>query len=221
MMTMLVHLADVLLIKFNLTAAEDTILKATYWANVCGMWEVFKWRISLSIGMLMQLGGRLEEALEWYSICTSHSDGYHQDPEGYDAKTLAIINTAMIHCGERYRDLQKVSNLQSEAKARNTAYPSTNVLCALHILDSRIAEGVLPVRQHLKEALKLSSALMNTQTRSLTLLLMGDSYMHPHDQQAEKMLLSGYTHAVKTNNQIVAAAAGTSLKGLVDKMPRL
>ncbi|KAG0220594.1 hypothetical protein BGX31_010819 [Mortierella sp. GBA43] len=146
MMTMLVHLADVLLIKFNLTAAEDTILKATYWANVCGMWEVFKWRISLSIGMLMQLGGRLEEALEWYSICTSHSDGYHQDPEGYDAKTLAIINTAMIHCGERYRDLQKVSNLQSEAKARNTAYPSTNVLCALHILDSRIAEGVLPVR---------------------------------------------------------------------------
>jgi hypothetical protein len=55
---------------------------------------------------------------------------------------------------------------------------------------------------------------MNTQMRSLTLLLLGDSYMHPHDEQAEKMLMAGYVHAVKTSNQIVAAAAGSCLKGL-------
>lgn len=74
-------------------------------------------------------------------------------------------------------------------------------------------DGIWHYRQHLQEALKLSSALLNTQTRSLTLLLLGDSYMHPHDQQAEKMLMAGYVHAVKTSNQIVAAAAGSCLKG--------
>ncbi|KAG0006766.1 hypothetical protein BGZ65_004071 [Modicella reniformis] len=214
MMAMLFHLADVFMIKYSLAAAEDTILKATYWSKVCGMWEAFKWRISLSIGMLMQLGGRLEEALEWYGICISHSKSVHQDLEGYEAKTLAIINTAMIYCGQRFLDLQKVRELQLEARARHGFNPSTNVLVALHILDSRVKEGLIPVRQHLQEALKLSSALLNTQTRSLTLLLLGDSYMHPHDQQAEKMLSAGYVHAVKTSNQIVAAAAGSCLKDL-------
>ncbi|KAK3825157.1 MAG: cohesin loading factor [Benniella sp.] len=214
MMTMLLHLTDVFLIKYNLVAAEDTILKATYWSKVCGTWEAAKWRISLSIGMLMQLSGRLEEALEWYNICNCHSEENHRDPEGYEAKTLAIINMALIHCGDRLQDLEKVSKLQLEARARHATCPSTNVLCALHILDSRVKEGLIPVRQHLQEALRLSSALMNTQMRSLTLLLLGDSYMHPHDEQAEKMLMAGYVHAVKTSNQIVAAAAGSCLKEL-------
>ncbi|KAF9113944.1 hypothetical protein BGX27_000475 [Mortierella sp. AM989] len=214
MMSMLLHLADVLLLKFDLVSAEETILKATYWSKVCGMWDVFKWRISLSIGMTMQLGGRLEEALEWYGICLSHSEGNHKDPEGYEAKTLAIINTALVHCGERFFNLQKVKELQLEAKARHTSSMSTNLLCALHILDSWTKEGVIPARQHLQEALKLSSTLVNTQLRSLTLLLLGNVYLQTHDEQAEKMLIAGFMHAVKTGNQVIAAATGSCLKDL-------
>ncbi|KFH73627.1 hypothetical protein MVEG_00842 [Podila verticillata NRRL 6337] len=50
--------------------------------------------------------------------------------------------------------------------------------------------------------------------RSLTLLLLGNVYLQTHDDQAEKMLVTGYLHALKTKNQIVAAAAGSSLKDL-------
>ncbi|KAI8597413.1 cohesin loading factor [Dissophora ornata] len=213
MMTMLVHLSDVFLLKYDLASAEETILKATYWSQVCGMWEVFKWRISLSIGMTMHLGGQLDEALDWYGICLSHTQGSHQDPEGYEAKTLAIINTALIHCGERFYDLQKVKDLQMEARARHESNMSANIRCALHILDSWTKEALIPARQHLQEALKLSSALMNTQLRSLTLLLLGNVYLQTHDEQAEKMLMTGFVHAEKTGNQIVAAAAGSCLKG--------
>lgn len=78
------------------------------------MWQVSKWRISLSIGMLMQLGGRLEEALEWYGICMRHSESSHQDSEGYEAKTLAIINTALIYCGEGSQDLEKACLFDSD-----------------------------------------------------------------------------------------------------------
>lgn len=68
-------------------------------------------------------------------------------------------------------------------------------------------------RQHLLESLRLSAALQNTQMRSLTLLLLGNVYLQTHDDQAEKMLVTGYLHALKTKNQTVAAAAGSSLKG--------
>ncbi|KAF8935844.1 hypothetical protein BGZ58_004765 [Dissophora ornata] len=146
--------------------------------------------------MTMHLGGQLDEALDWYGICLSHTQGSHQDPEGYEAKTLAIINTALIHCGERFYDLQKVKDLQMEARARHESNMSANI------------------RQHLQEALKLSSALMNTQLRSLTLLLLGNVYLQTHDEQAEKMLMTGFVHAEKTGNQIVAAAAGSCLKDL-------
>ncbi|KAI1308409.1 hypothetical protein EDD11_004299 [Mortierella claussenii] len=214
MMSMLLHLSDIFLLKFDLVAAEETILKATYWSKVCGQWEVFKWRISLSIGMMMQLGGRLEQALEWYGICQSHTEEMHVDPEGYEAKTLAIINTAIIYCGENYSDLKRAKELQLEARGRHVSSLSTNMLCALHILDSCTKEGVVPVRQHLQEALRLSSALFNTQLRSLTLLLLGNVYLQTHDEQAEKMLMASFHHASKTGNQVLAAAAGSCLKDL-------
>ncbi|KAF9961217.1 hypothetical protein BGZ70_008344 [Mortierella alpina] len=113
MMSMLLHLADVFLLKLELISVEETLLKATYWSKVCGMWDVFKWRISLSIGMTMHLAGRLEKALDWYGLCLNHSERAQQDQEGFDAKTLAIINTALIYCGERYYDLGKVGDLAS------------------------------------------------------------------------------------------------------------
>jgi len=68
-------------------------------------------------------------------------------------------------------------------------------------------------RQHLQEALKLSSTLLNTQLRSLTLLLLGNVYVRIHDAKAEKMLLTGFSHARKTSNHVVAAAAASCLKG--------
>ncbi|KAF9194495.1 hypothetical protein BGZ50_006220 [Haplosporangium sp. Z 11] len=199
MMTMLLHLSDVYLIKFDLVSAEEALLKATYWSKVCGVWETFKERIALSVGMTMHLGGRIDEALEWYGICMGHVKGSRQDPEGYGAKSLAIINTAFIYCGERYFDLQRTKELLAEAKARHAAAPSVNMVCALHILDSWTKEGLIPARQHLQEALKISSALLNTQMRSLTLLLLGNVYLQTHDEQAEKMLRAGYTEASKTN----------------------
>ncbi|KAF9917690.1 Bud site selection protein 6 [Lobosporangium transversale] len=214
MMSMLMHLSDVFLLKFDLASAEETILKAVYWSKMCGLWETSKWRLALSIAMIMQLGGRLKEALDWYGICLKHSEGMHKDPEGYEAKTLAIVNCALIYCGDRYLDLEKAKELQLEARARHSTNASSNLLCAFHILDSWIAEGLIPARQHLQEALKLSSALLNTQMRSLTLLLLGNVYLQTHDEQAEKMLMAGYIHAVKTSNQIIAAAAGSSLKDL-------
>ncbi|KAG9325063.1 hypothetical protein KVV02_008535 [Mortierella alpina] len=213
MMSMLLHLADVFLLKLELISVEETLLKATYWSKVCGMWDVFKWRISLSIGMTMHLAGRLEEALDWYGLCLNHSERAHQDQEGFDAKSLAIINTALIYCGERYHDLSKAKELQLEARARHASAPSTNILCALHILDSWTKEGLIPARQHLQEALKLSGTLLNTQLRSLTLLLLGNVYLQTHDEKAEKMLLTGFTHACKTSNHVVAIAAGSCLKG--------
>ena len=59
--------------------------------------------------MIMQLGGRLDEAMDWYNICLSHSENPHQDPEGYEAKTLALISTGFIFSGERYYNQQRVS----------------------------------------------------------------------------------------------------------------
>ncbi|KAG0213521.1 hypothetical protein BGX28_004157 [Mortierella sp. GBA30] len=158
--------------------------------------------------------GKLEEALEWYGICLDHSLRAQQDPEGYDAKTLAIINSALIYCGERHHNLSKARELQLEARSRHASAPSTSVLCALHILDSWTKDGLITARQHLQEALKLSSVLLNTQLRSLTLLLLGNVYLQAHDEQAEKMLLAGYTQARKTSNHTIAAAAGSCLKDL-------
>ncbi|KAG0255660.1 hypothetical protein BG011_004991 [Mortierella polycephala] len=218
MMTMLLHLGDVYLIKFDLVSAEEALLKATYWSKVCGIWETFKERIALSIGMIMHLGGRIDRALEWYGICMDHVKGSHQDPEGYGAKSLAIINTAFICCGERYFDLQRTKELLAEAKARHAAAPSVNMVCALHILDSWTKDGLIPARQHLQEALKISSALLNTQMRSLTLLLLGNVYLQTHDEQAEKMLRAGYIEASKTSNKIVAASAGSCLKGKLQQL---
>ncbi|KAG0055955.1 hypothetical protein BGZ83_006880 [Gryganskiella cystojenkinii] len=214
MMNMLLHLSDVFLLKFDLVSAEETIMKATYWSKVCGLWDVFKWRVSLSIGMIMHLGGRLEEALEWYELCRSHTASSHEDPEGYDAKSLAIVNMALVHCGNKLFDMVKVRDLLTEAKTRHASMTSTNFRCALHILDSWTKEGLIPARQHLQEALKLSSSLLNTQMRSLTLLLLGNVYLQTHDEQAEKMLMTGFIHAAKTGNQVVAAAAGSCLKDL-------
>ncbi|KAF9306917.1 hypothetical protein BGZ74_002008 [Mortierella antarctica] len=215
MLNMLLHLADVFLLQFNHASAEETLLKATYWCKVCNLWDTFKWRISLSIGMLMHLGGKLDEALTWYGICMTHAESSHQDPEGYDTKSLALINAAIIYCGDRHFDLQKVKSMQSEVKSR---YPSStmtpNITCALHILDSWTVEGLMLARQHLLESLKLSAALQNTQMRSLTLLLLGNVYLQTHDDQAEKMLMTGCLHALKTKNYPVAAASGSSLKDL-------
>lgn len=53
--------------------------------------------------------------------------------------------------------------------------------------------------------------------RSLTLLLLGNVYLQTHDDQAEKMLMTGCLHALKTKNYPVAAASGSSLKGKMDK----
>ncbi|KAG0355657.1 hypothetical protein BG005_005417 [Podila minutissima] len=215
MLNMLLHLADVFLLQFDHASAEETLLKATYWCKVCNLWDTFKWRISLSIGMLMHLGGKLNEALTWYGICMTHAESSHQDPEGYDTKSLALINAAIIYCGDRHFDLQKVKSMQSEVKSR---YPSStmtpNITCALHILDSWTVEGLMLARQHLLESLKLSAALQNTQMRSLTLLLLGNVYLQTHDDQAEKMLMTGCLHALKTKNYPVAAASGSSLKDL-------
>ncbi|KAF9322032.1 hypothetical protein BG003_008223 [Podila horticola] len=215
MLNMLLHLADLFMLQFDHASAEETLLKAVYWCKVCNLWDTFKWRISLSIGMLMHLGGKLDEALTWYGICMTHAEGSHQDPEGYDAKSLALINAAIIYCGDRHFDLQKVKSMQSEVKSR---YPSStmtpNITCALHILDSWTVEGLMLARQHLLESLKLSAALQNTQMRSLTLLLLGNVYLQTHDDQAEKMLVTGYLHALKTKNHPVAAASGSSLKDL-------
>ena len=58
--------------------------------------------------MTMHLAGKLEEALDWYGLCLNHTERAHQDQEGFDAKSLAIINTALIYCGERYYNLKKV-----------------------------------------------------------------------------------------------------------------
>ncbi|KAG0077396.1 hypothetical protein BGZ92_001930 [Podila epicladia] len=215
MLNMLMHLTDVFLLQFDHASAEETLLKATYWCKVCNLWDTFKWRISLSIGMLMHLGGKLDEALTWYGICMTHAESSHQDPEGYDTKSLALVNAAIIYCGDRHFDLQKVKSMQSEVKSR---YPSSamtpNITCALHILDSWTVEGLMLARQHLLESLKLSAALQNTQMRSLTLLLLGNVYLQTHDDQAEKMLVTGYLHALKTKNYPVAAASGSSLKDL-------
>ncbi|KAF8935428.1 hypothetical protein BGZ52_011512 [Haplosporangium bisporale] len=215
MLNMLLHLADVYLLQFDHASAEETLLRATYWCKVCNVWDTFKWRISLSIGMLMHLGGKLDEALTWYGICMSHVESSHKDPEGYDTKSIALINAAIIYCGDRHFDLQRVKSIQMEVKSR---YPSStmtpNITCALHILDSWTVEGLMLARQHLLESLRLSAALQNTQMRSLTLLLLGNVYLQTHDDQAEKMLVTGYLHALKTKNQIVAAAAGSSLKDL-------
>lgn len=111
------------------------------------MWDTFKWRISLSIGMLMHLGGKLDEALTWYGICMSHVESSHKDPEGYDTKSIALINAAIIYCGDRHFDLQRVKSIQMEVKSR---YPSStmtpNITCALHILDSWTVEGLMLAR---------------------------------------------------------------------------
>ncbi|KAF9150306.1 hypothetical protein BG015_007898 [Linnemannia schmuckeri] len=214
LMTMLLHLTDVFLLKFELESAQETLLKATYWAQVCGAWDLFKWRISLTTGMMMQLGGRLEEAMDWYSICLSHSESPHQDPEGYEAKTLALISTGFIFSGERYYNHQRAREILVEAKARHAAMQSANVRCALHILDGATNEGLIPARQHLHESLKISGSLMNTQLRSISLMLLGNFYKEGHDAQAEKMLAAGFAHAAKTCNQIVAVATGFTLKDL-------
>ncbi|KAF9924216.1 hypothetical protein FBU30_005778 [Linnemannia zychae] len=121
-----------------------------------------------------------------------------QDADGYEAKTLALINIGLIFCGERYQNHKR----------------SANVRCALHILDGATIEGLIPSRQHLHESLKLSGSLMNTQLKSLSLLLLGSFYKEAHDSHAEKMLTAGFAHAVKTRNQIVAVAAGFTLKDL-------
>ncbi|KAG0282429.1 hypothetical protein BGZ96_000484 [Linnemannia gamsii] len=111
LMAMLLHLTDVFLLKFEFDSAQETLLKATYWAQVCGAWDLFKWRISLTIGMMMHLGGRLEEAMDWYNICLSHTESPHQDPEGYEAKTLALISVGFIFSGERYYNHQRLRSL--------------------------------------------------------------------------------------------------------------
>jgi hypothetical protein len=56
---------------------------------------------------------------------------------------------------------------------------------------------------------------MNTQLRSVSLMLLGNIYKEGHDAQAEKMLATGFAHAAKTCNQIVAVAAGFTLKGKI------
>jgi hypothetical protein len=95
----------------------------------------------------MHLGGKLDEALTWYGICMTHVKGSHQDPEGYDTKSLALLNAAIIYCGDRHFDLQKVKSMQSKVKSR---YPSStmtpNITCALHILDSWTVEGLMLAR---------------------------------------------------------------------------
>ncbi|KAH7053956.1 cohesin loading factor [Linnemannia elongata] len=214
LMTMLLHLTDVFLLKFELDSAQETLLKATYWAQVCGAWDLFKWRISLTTGMIMQLGGRLDEAMDWYNICLSHSESPHQDPEGYEAKTLALISTGFIFSGERYYNQQRARAILVEAKARHATMQSANVRCALHILDGATNEGLIPARQHLHESLKTSGSLMNTQLRSISLMLLGNFYKEGHDAQAEKMLAAGFAHAAKTCNQIVAVSTGFTLKDL-------
>ncbi|KFH73626.1 hypothetical protein MVEG_00841 [Podila verticillata NRRL 6337] len=147
MLNMLLHLADVYLLQFDHASAEETLLRATYWCKVCNVWDTFKWRISLSIGMLMHLGGKLDEALTWYGICMSHVESSHKDPEGYDTKSIALINAAIIYCGDRHFDLQRVKSIQMEVKSR---YPSStmtpNITCALHILDSWTVEGLMLAR---------------------------------------------------------------------------
>ncbi|KAK3844208.1 MAG: cohesin loading factor [Linnemannia gamsii] len=214
LMTMLLHLTDVYLLKFELENAQETLLKATYWAQVCGVWDLFKWRVSLTVGMMLHLGSRLEEAMDWYNICLGHTESHHQDSEGYEAKTLALINIGFIFSGERYYNHQRAKEIVMEAKARHSVLQSANVRCALHILDGATNEGLIPARQHLHESLKTSGNLMNTQLRSLSLMLLGSFYKDAHDAHAEKMLAAGFTHAAKTHNQIVAAAAGFTLKDL-------
>jgi len=56
----------------------------------------------------MHLAGRLEEAMDWYNICLSHTESPHQDPEGYEARTLALISIGFIFSGERYYNHQRV-----------------------------------------------------------------------------------------------------------------
>lgn len=143
---------------------------------------MFKWRVSLSIGMMMQLAGRLDEALEWYTICLSHRAESHEDPEGFDAKSLAMVNTALIYCGDKHFDMQKVmensregehregpytqttilneyfvpqvNDLMTETKTRHASISSTNFRCALHILDSWTREGLIPARYTVNTDLK-------------------------------------------------------------------
>ncbi|KAF9585935.1 general transcription repressor [Lunasporangiospora selenospora] len=203
MMTMLSHLTDVFLIKFDAKSAEDTILKATYWAKVCGFWEMFKWRISLSIGMIMQVGGQLDEAIEWYEICMSHEAQPREDPEGYDAKSLAIVNLIIIYCGEAHHDLQKARRLLVEAKKRWSSSMPTDYQSVLHMLDGWTKESIIP-----------ASSLQNTQMKNLTLLLLGNIYKQTNDVHSEKILQTGYVHAFKTSSPVIAAAAGSCLKDL-------
>lgn len=47
--------------------------------------------------------------MDWYNICLSHAESPYQDPEGYEAKTLALISVGFIFSGERYYNHQRVS----------------------------------------------------------------------------------------------------------------
>ncbi|KAG0339930.1 hypothetical protein BG004_006607 [Podila humilis] len=214
-LNMLLQLSDVQLLNFDHAEAEQTLLRATSWCQLCGIWDTFKWRISLSIGMLMHLGGKLDEALTWYGICTSHTEDSQNNMEGYDIKSLALVNAGLIYCGDRHFHLQKVKAIQLEVKSRySTSTMTPSLICALHILDSWTVEGLIPARQHLQESLRLSSAMQNSQLKGLTLLLLGNVYVQTHDDQAEKILKTGYLHALKTKNLVMAAATGSSLKDL-------
>ncbi|KAF9976729.1 hypothetical protein BGZ73_007954 [Actinomortierella ambigua] len=214
MMNMLLQLLDVFLLKFELASAEDVLLRASYWANIGNMSDQFMWRITLATGMILQMRGRLAESLKWFDLCMQHNLDEVRDPDGFDSKTLAMCNMALIYCGEQFFNPGKVKQLVTMIKARYPTGLPANVQCALHILDSWISVGVMPARQHLQEALRLSNALQNTQMRSLTLLLLGHVYLQSHDDQAERMLSVGFSHAVKTGNKFIASASGSCLQEL-------
>ncbi|CAG8734090.1 4286_t:CDS:2, partial [Ambispora leptoticha] len=198
---MLLHLANVHLLKSEFDDAEKVLSTLINWTTTHSILQHYEASITLALGLLNQSVGKVIEARNYYRAVEKITTNK-------ELIILAKINRVLIELGNTIETI--LNEIRQESLVENGNVNSLK--STFHILEALASNDIIRTRDHLFESLKLSTTLCNDQLKAIALAVLGTLFYHTQNEQAEKMLKAAYQLSKGAHNDLWCLVAGVLLK---------
>ncbi|KXS17189.1 hypothetical protein M427DRAFT_30653 [Gonapodya prolifera JEL478] len=177
--------------------------------------------LALDVGVLLMATGRGGDAVQWFEGAAGKTD-----LDNFETRFAAMLNLALLHCGDGARDLPKASFIIASLEHDLSRYPiippphmytaalhfAKGVLAAVESDGAVGGEKTQEAKAHLTAALKHSDSTL--QVKAMTLAVLGDVFMQLDPGRAERMLFTSHSIARKIKLDVLVGAVGGPLADL-------
>ncbi|CAG8434386.1 1976_t:CDS:10 [Ambispora gerdemannii] len=229
---MLLHLADVHLLKSEFDDAERVLSTLINWTTTHSIWQHFEASIVLALGLLNQSVGKEELHRSNNTLLTNISNAFLLKDLYQQRTNKSGENKSRANCTWKHVDKQPgsphtgsyineiyvivtqaetiINEIRQELVIENSNVDSLK--SAFRLLEALASNEIVRTREHLFESLKLSATLCNDQLKTIALAVLGTLFYHTQNEQAEKMLKTAYVLSKSAHNDLWCLVAGFLLK---------